>query len=98
AAVLASYRRELQSEGMGMASDFFENGGDSLKAVRIVSYLRALNEECPEFQIGKCFSALSAMDILQHHMPGALLQSCLGSSLDVKGKLSWPNPNCGNCA
>ncbi len=43
-AVLAIYRRELQSEGMGMASDFFENGGDSLKAVRIVSYLCALNK------------------------------------------------------
>ncbi|MCP4319813.1 MAG: hypothetical protein GY789_28500, partial [Hyphomicrobiales bacterium] len=77
-AVLAIYRRGLQSEGMGMASDFFESGGDSLKAVRIVAYLRALGEECPELHIGKGFSALSVTDILQHHTPGALLQSCLG--------------------
>ncbi len=89
-AVLAIYRKELQSEGMEMASNVFESGGDSLKAVRIVACLRALNEEHPEFQIGKGFSALSAMDILQQHMPGALLQSYLGSLLDIKGKLSWP--------
>ncbi len=89
-AVLAIYQRELWTEGMGMASDFFESGGDSLKAVRIVVYLRALIEEHPELQIGKGFSALSAMDILQQYMPGALLQSYLGSSLDIKGKLSWP--------
>ncbi len=89
-AVLAIYRKEARNEGMGMASDFFESGGDSLKAVRIVAYLRALSEECPEFQIGKGFSALSATDILQHHTPGTLLQTFLGSSLDVKGKLSWP--------
>ncbi len=78
-AVLAIYRKGLQSEGMGMASDFIESGGDSLKAVRIVSYLRALYEERPELQIGKGFSALSATDILQHHTPHALLQSFLGS-------------------
>ncbi|MCP3662439.1 MAG: hypothetical protein GY696_08100 [Gammaproteobacteria bacterium] len=78
-AVLAIYRKELQSEGMGMASDFIESGGDSLKAVRIVAYLHALNEDHPELQIGKGFSALSASDILQHHIPRALLQSCLGS-------------------
>ncbi len=68
-----------------MGSDFFESGGDSLKAVRIVAYLRAFNEERPELQIGKDFSALSATDILQHRTPRALLKSCLGSSLDVKG-------------
>ncbi|MCP3668192.1 MAG: hypothetical protein GY696_37845 [Gammaproteobacteria bacterium] len=89
-AILAIYRKELQSEGMGMASDFLENGGDSLKAVHIVVYLRALKEERPELQIGEGFSALSATDILQHHTPGALLQACLGTSLDVEGKLSWP--------
>ncbi len=82
-AVLTIYRRELRSEGMGIASDFFENGGDSLKAVRIVTYLRALNEEHPEFQIGKGFSAVSATDILQYHTPDALLQSCVGSSSTV---------------
>ncbi len=90
-AILAIYRKELQSEGMGMASDFLENGGDSLKAVHIVVYLRALKEERPELQIGEGFSALSATDILQHHTPGALLQACLGTSLDVEGKLSWPH-------
>ncbi len=89
-AVLAIYRKGLQSEGMGMASDFFESGGDSLKAVRIVASLRVLNEERPELQIGKGLSALSATDILQQHTPGALLQACLGTSLDVEGKLSWP--------
>ncbi len=83
-AVLAIYRKELQSESMGMASDFFESGGDSLKAVRIVAYLRALNEDSPELLIGKGFSALSAMDILQHHTPGALLQVCLGSTSTVQ--------------
>ncbi len=83
-AVLAIYRMELQSEGMGMASDFFESGGDSLKAVRIVAYLRSLHKDHPEFQIGKGFSALSASDILQHRTPSALLQSCLGSSLGMQ--------------
>ncbi len=83
-AVLAIYRKELQSEGMGMASDFFESGGDSLKAVRIVSYLRTLHEECPEFQIGMGFSVLSARHILQHHTPRALLQSCLGSTSTIE--------------
>ncbi|MCP4083123.1 MAG: hypothetical protein GY743_23120, partial [Planctomycetaceae bacterium] len=79
-AVLEIYRDELQNEGIEMASDFFESGGDSLKAVRTVSSLRVLNEEHPELQIGKGFSALSATDILQHHTPGALLQACLGST------------------
>ncbi|MCP4328009.1 MAG: acyl carrier protein [Alphaproteobacteria bacterium] len=65
---------------MGITSDFFESGGDSLKAVRIVAYLRALNEEHPELQIGKGFSTLSATNILQHHTPSALLQSCFGCS------------------
>ncbi len=83
-AVLAIYRKELQSEGMGMGSDFFESGGDSLKAVRTVSSLRVLNEEHPELQIDEGFSALSAMDILQHHTPGALLQSCLGSTSTIE--------------
>ncbi len=69
---------------MEMASDFFENGGDSLKAVHIVAYLRALNEERPELQIDKGFSALSAADILQHHTPGALLQSFLGCSSTIQ--------------
>ncbi len=88
--VLSIYRNELKHDGIGMASDFIESGGDSLKAVRIVTYLRALNEERPELQIGKGFSALSATDILQHHTPGVLLQSCIGYSLDIKGELSWP--------
>ncbi len=99
-AVLAIYRKELQSEDMGMASNIFERGGDSLKAVRIVAYLRTLNEEHPELQIGAGFSALSAADILQHHTPGALLQSCFGCSLD-----NWTSrgncrglANCGKCA
>ncbi|MCP3664938.1 MAG: hypothetical protein GY696_20980, partial [Gammaproteobacteria bacterium] len=83
-AVLVIYRKELQNEGIGMASDFFECGGDSLKAVRIVTYLRALHEDHPEFQIGKGFSALLSTDILQNHTPRALLQSCLGSSLDMQ--------------
>ncbi|MCP4091271.1 MAG: amino acid adenylation domain-containing protein, partial [Gammaproteobacteria bacterium] len=42
-AVLEIYRKVLQSEGIGMASTFIENGGDSLKAVRIVAYLRTLH-------------------------------------------------------
>ncbi|MCP4328006.1 MAG: hypothetical protein GY791_06170 [Alphaproteobacteria bacterium] len=67
-----------------MASDFFESGGDSLKAVRIVAYLCALNEEHPELQIGKGFSALSVTDILQHHTPGALLQSCFACSSTIQ--------------
>ncbi len=83
-AVLAIYRKELQSEGMGMASDFFESGGDSLKAVRIVAYLRALNENRPELQIDKGFLALSATDILQHHTPRALLQVCLSSTSTIE--------------
>ncbi len=83
-AILSIYRKELQSEGMGMASDFFENGGDSLKAVRIVAYLHTLHEDHPELLIGKGFSALSAMDILQHHTPRTLLQSCLGSTSTIE--------------
>ncbi|MCP4319690.1 MAG: KR domain-containing protein [Hyphomicrobiales bacterium] len=83
-AVLAIYQKELQSEGMGMASDFFESGGDSLKAVRIVASLRALHKEHPELQIGKGISALSATDILQHHTPGALLKSCFGCSSTIR--------------
>ncbi|MCP4090376.1 MAG: AMP-binding protein, partial [Gammaproteobacteria bacterium] len=79
-AVLAIYRKVLQNERMGMASNFIENGGDSLKAVRIVAYLRTLHEEHPELQTGKRFSTLSVTDILQQHTPGALLQSCLGCS------------------
>ncbi|MCP4091323.1 MAG: hypothetical protein GY746_16255, partial [Gammaproteobacteria bacterium] len=67
-----------------MASDFFESGGDSLKAVCIVAYLHALNEERPELQIGKGFSALSATDILQHHTPRTLLQACLGSTSNIE--------------
>ncbi|MCP4145286.1 MAG: hypothetical protein GY752_08385, partial [bacterium] len=77
-AVLAIYRRELKNEGIGMGSGFIENGGDSLKAVRIVVSLRTLHEEHPELQMGKGFSTLSVTDILQQHTPGALLQSCLG--------------------
>ncbi|MCP4330996.1 MAG: hypothetical protein GY791_21640 [Alphaproteobacteria bacterium] len=95
--VLAIYRKELQSEGMEMASDFFESGGDSLKAVRIVASLHVLHEEHPELQIGKGFTILSAMDILQHHTPGALLQSCIGCSLDIKVKLSWPRKSWKMC-
>ncbi|MCP4144097.1 MAG: hypothetical protein GY752_02295 [bacterium] len=67
-----------------MASNFIENGGDSLKAVRIVASLRALHEEHPELQTDKGFSALSVTDILQQRTPGALLQSCLGCLLDVQ--------------
>ncbi|MCP4329105.1 MAG: hypothetical protein GY791_11780, partial [Alphaproteobacteria bacterium] len=83
-AVHAIYRKELQSEGMGMASDYFESGGDSLKAIRIVAYLRALHEDHPGLQIGKGFSALSVTDILQHHTPGALLKFCLGCSSTIQ--------------
>ncbi|MCP3667766.1 MAG: amino acid adenylation domain-containing protein, partial [Gammaproteobacteria bacterium] len=83
-AVLAIYRKETRNEGMGMASDFFESGGDSLKAVRIVVSLRTLPEEHPELQIGKGFSTLSVVHILRHLTPGALLQSCLGSSLSIQ--------------
>ncbi len=78
--VLAIYQKELHNEGVGMTSDFFESGGDSFKAARIVISLRALHEEYPELQMGKGFSTLSATDILQQHTPGALLQSCLGYS------------------
>ncbi len=80
-AVLAIYRKELQNEGIGMASDFFENGGDSLKAVRIVACLRVLHEEYPELQSGKGLSTLSVVDILQQHAPRTLLHSCFGCSL-----------------
>ncbi|MCP4091384.1 MAG: AMP-binding protein [Gammaproteobacteria bacterium] len=79
-ALLAIYRKELQNDGIGMASDFFESGGDSLKAVRIVASLRTLHEEYPELQTGKGFSALSVTDVFQHRMPGVLLQSCIGCS------------------
>ncbi len=57
-AVLAIYRRELKREGIGMGSGFIENGGDSLKAVRIVASLRALHDKHPELQRGKGFSTL----------------------------------------
>ncbi len=79
-AVLAIYRKELQNEGMGMASDFFESGGDSLKAVRIVACLRALHKEHTELQAGRGFSTLLVTDILQQSTPGALLQFCIGCS------------------
>ncbi len=88
-AVLAIYRKVLQTESMGMASNFIENGGDSLKAVQIVAYLRTLHEEHPELQMGKGFSTLLVTDILQQNTPGALLQSCLGSLLGTKEELWW---------
>ncbi len=90
-AVLAIYRNVLQNESMGMGSGFLENGGDSLKAVRIVAYLRTLHEEHPELHTGKGFSTLSVMDILQQHTPSTLLQSCLGSSLCIKEEPWWPH-------
>ncbi len=74
-----------------MGSDFIENGGDSLKAVRIVASLRALHDKHPELQTDKGFSALSVFDILQQPTPGALLQSCLGSSWGIKRELWWPH-------
>ncbi len=83
-AVLAIYRKELQSEGMGMASDFFESGGDSLKAVHIVTSLHALYRKFPELQTHKGFSNVSVTDILQQHTPGAIVQSCFGSSLSIQ--------------
>ncbi len=83
-AVLAIYRKVLQNENMGMTSNFIENGGDSLKAVRIVAYLRTLHEEHPELQTGKGFSTLSVTDVLQQHTPGDLLQSCIGYSPAVQ--------------
>ncbi len=83
-AVLAIYRRELKSEGIGMGSGFIENGGDSLKAVRIVASLRALHDKHPELQTGEGFSTLLATDILQHPTPGALLQSCIGCSSAIQ--------------
>ncbi len=83
-AVLEIYREVLQNESMGMASNFIENGGDSLKAVRIVAYLRTLHEKHPELQTGKAFSTLLVTDILQQHTPGSLLQSCIGCSLAVQ--------------
>ncbi len=89
-AVLAIYQRELKSEGIGMGSGFTENGGDSFKAVRIVSSLRVLHDKHPELQRGKGFSTLSFLDVLQH-TPGALLQSCIGSLLGNKKELWWPH-------
>ncbi len=88
-AVLEIYRKVLQNEGMGMSSNFIENGGDSLKAVRIVASLRTLHGEHPELHIGKGFSALSVMDILQQRTTGTLLQSCIGYSLGIKEELWW---------
>ncbi len=82
--VLAIYRKETRNEGMGMASDFFESGGDSLKAIRIVASLRTLPEEHLELQTGKDFSALSVADVLQHRTPGTLLKSYLGFSLGMQ--------------
>ncbi|MCP4091310.1 MAG: hypothetical protein GY746_16190 [Gammaproteobacteria bacterium] len=79
-AVLEIYRKVLQTESIGMASNFIENGGDSLKAVQIVAYLRTLHEEHPELQMGKAFSTLSVINVLLQYTPGALLQSCLGYS------------------
>ncbi len=89
-AVIAIYRRELKNEGIGMGSGFIENGGDSLKAVQIVASLRALHDKHPELQVDKAFSTLLVTDILQH-TPGALLQSCIGSSLGNKRELWWPH-------
>ncbi len=89
-AVLEIYRKVLQNENMGMTSNFIENGGDSLKAVRIVASLRTLKEEHPELQTGKGFSTLSVLDILQQCTPGTLLHSCLGSSFSIKEELWWP--------
>ncbi len=83
-AVLAIYQRELQSEGLGMASDFFESGGDSLKAICITASLRMLHKEHPELQIGNGFSAISVTDILQKHTPGALIQFCFGCSSAIQ--------------
>ncbi|MCP4090205.1 MAG: hypothetical protein GY746_10480 [Gammaproteobacteria bacterium] len=72
-----------------MTSNFIENGGDSLKAVRIVAYLRTLHEEHPELHTGKGFSTLSVTDILQQHTPGALVKSCLGSSSAIQSLTTW---------
>ncbi len=83
-AVLAIYQRELKCEGMGMGSGFIENGGDSLKAVRIVASLRALHDKHPELQRGESFSTLSVFDILQQPTPGTLLQSCIGCSSAIQ--------------
>ncbi len=90
-AVLAIYERELQSEGMGMDSNLFENSKDSLKTVHIVASLCRLHKEHPELQTGKCFLTSSVMDILRHHPPGALLQSYIDSSLGIKEGLWWPH-------
>ncbi len=89
-AVLEIYRKVLQNEAIEMGSDFIENGGDSLKAVRIVASLRTLKEEHPELHTGKGFSTLSVLDILQQCTPGTLLHSCLGSSFSIKEELWWP--------
>ncbi len=83
-AVLAIYRTELNNEGIGMGSGFIENGGDSLKAARIVASLRALHDKHPELQRGEGFSTLSVSDILQQPTPGALLQSCIGCSSAIQ--------------
>ncbi len=52
-----------------MASDFFESGGDSLKAVRIVAFLRMLHREYPGLHTGKGFSALLVTNAFQQHTP-----------------------------
>ncbi len=88
--ILTIYRKGPQDEGIGMDSDFIGNGGDFLKAVCIVASLRTLHEEHTELQTGRGFLSLSAMNILQYHTPGALLKSCIGSSLGIKGELWWP--------
>ncbi len=83
-AVLAIYRKELQRKSMGMASNFFESGGDSLKAARIVASLRALHTEHPELQEAKSLSTLSVTDILRHPTPRDMLQSCIGCSFAMQ--------------
>jgi non-ribosomal peptide synthetase component F len=74
-AVLSIYREEIGSQTLGVTSDFFESGGDSLKAVRIVARLRTLPEERPDLGIRDGFSSLSVTDLFQNATVRALLQT-----------------------
>jgi non-ribosomal peptide synthetase component F len=77
-AVLSIYREEIGSQTLGVTSDFFESGGDSLKAVRIVARLRTLQEQRPDLGIRDGFSGLSVTDLFQNASVRSLVEARAG--------------------
>ncbi|MDP4972297.1 MAG: AMP-binding protein, partial [Pontimonas sp.] len=86
-AVLTIYREEIRSESLGVTSDFFESGGDSLKAVRVVSRLRSLCEDQPGLLATDCFQDVSVTDVFQNPTVRSLVASRAGS----EGVLATPS-------